>query len=137
VRVVAPRPLMREAAAILEPIQSKAVVVGALAVQIALDGHDVLPSELPHERGFTWVKGDVKVQLMAPFDPIARRRPPAKGIPVNHLVSELSEHRLQVAFEDRPTRPLLLGDPGRARRPQGRGLRARTSRWPEGGERLQ
>jgi hypothetical protein len=41
VRVVAPNRLLEGAAAILEPIRDEVVVIGALAVQIALDGHDV------------------------------------------------------------------------------------------------
>jgi hypothetical protein len=78
-----------DAAAILEPIREEVVVIGALAVQIALDGRDVAlaptgdidagvateavdrvvahleenglrHSELPHERSFTWVQGDMK-----------------------------------------------------------------------------
>lgn len=40
-KVVAPTHLLREAAAILEPVRDDVVVIGALAVQIALDGHDV------------------------------------------------------------------------------------------------
>jgi hypothetical protein len=136
VRVIAPNSLLREAAAILTPVCSEVVVVGALAVQVVLDGHDALlaptgdidvaisiestkavvdhlereglrPSDLIYERGFTWVKGEVKVQLMAPFNPIARRRPPAKGLPVNHLVAELEGHRWLVAFKEDPTRGLF------------------------------
>lgn len=73
--------LLREAATILEPIRDDVVVIGALAVQVALDSHDVVlaptadvdagvsvkkvdqivahleskgmrGSNLPHERGF-------------------------------------------------------------------------------------
>lgn len=135
-RVVRPNPLMEAAATILGPVRQKVVVVGALAVQIALDGYDVSlaptrdidagldatdatgvvdhlqgqgmrPSTLAHERGFTWVKGDVKVQLMAPFNPIERRKPAARGLPVNNVVGELADHRWLVAFERDPDRGLL------------------------------
>jgi hypothetical protein len=41
VRVIAPSQLMREAAAVLEPIRDDVVVIGAVAVQVALDGQDV------------------------------------------------------------------------------------------------
>jgi hypothetical protein len=124
---------MLDAAAVLEPIKADLVVVGAVAVQIALDGHEVLltpsgdvdtgieaedaasvvahlkeqgmrGSEIPHERGFTWVKGELKVQLMAPFHPPARSRPPARDLPQNNLVGELEEHRWLVAFDADPDR---------------------------------
>lgn len=130
-KVVAPTHLLREAAAILEPIRDDMVVIGALAVQIALDGHDValtptmdvdagisiekvdqivahLESEgmqgsnLPHERGFTWVKGDVKVQLIRAFHPFPRGT--ADGLPVNNMVSELDEHKWLIALEGDPAR---------------------------------
>lgn len=130
-KVVAPTHLLREAAAILEPIRDDIVVIGALAVQIALDGHDVAltptmdvdagtsiekvdqivahleaegmqGSDLPHERGFTWVKGDVKVQLIRAFHPFPRGT--ADGLPVNNMVGELDEHKWLIALEGDPTR---------------------------------
>lgn len=130
-RVVAPTRLLVEAAAILEPIRDDVVVIGALAVQIALDGHDVAlaatrdidagveteavdrvvahlegsdlrPSELPHERSFTWVKGDVKVQLLRPFHPFPKGA--ASGLPVNNLVGDLVNQRWFVSFSDEPSR---------------------------------
>lgn len=61
-------------------------------------------SETPHERGFTWVKGELKVQLMAPFHPPARKRPPARDLPQNNLVAELKRHRWLVAFDEDPNR---------------------------------
>lgn len=132
-RVVRPNRLMRDAAAILETVKDDLVVVGALAVQIALDGHEAAltptldvdagidatdaadvvchletaglrRSTLDHERDFTWVSDDLKVQLMAPFNPIARRHPPARGLPMNNLVAELERHRWPVAFEEDPER---------------------------------
>jgi len=131
VRVVASTPLLHDAAEILDPIRDDIVVIGALAVQIALDGHDVAlaatrdvdagvataavagvvahleerglrRSELPHERAFTWVRNDLKVQLLRPFHPFPKG--PAQGLPVNNLVSALVEHRMLVAFEAEPGR---------------------------------
>ena len=128
-RIVTQTPLLREAAAILEPIREEVVVIGALAVQIALDGHEVAltptrdidacistesvdrvvahleenglrQSDLAHERSFTWVKDDVKVQLLRPFHPFPKGA--ASGLPVNNMVGELSNHRWLVGFEDKP-----------------------------------
>jgi hypothetical protein len=129
--VVRTSQLLRDAATILEPVKDEVVVVGALAVHVALDGHEVTlaptrdidagidaadarvvvghlereglrPSEIEHESGFTWVKDEVKVQLMAPFNPVERKWPPARGLPTNNLVGELEDHRWLVAFDDDP-----------------------------------
>jgi hypothetical protein len=131
VRVVKPTSLLREGAEILEPIRDDVVVIGALAVQVALDGHDVAlsptrdidagtaiesvdlivahleeqglrRSEISHEKAFTWVKDDVKVQLIRPFHPFPKDA--AKGLPQNNLVAELVNHRWLVAFEEEVTR---------------------------------
>jgi hypothetical protein len=121
--------MLREAAEVLGPVRDEVVVIGAVAVQIALDGHD-LPltptadvdagtsvdsaaqvvshleahglqrSEEDHERAFTWTRDDFKVQLVRPFHPFAK--PPADGLPVNTLLPELDRHRWLVAFEDAP-----------------------------------
>lgn len=128
-KVVTPTRLLSDAAAILEPIRDEVVVIGALAVQIALDGRDVAltptrdidagvateavdrvvahleenglrHSELPHERSFTWVKGDIKVQLLRPFHPFPKGA--ASGLPTNNMVSELGDHRWLVGFDDDP-----------------------------------
>ncbi len=128
-RVVAPNRLLEGAAAILEPIRDEVVVIGALAVQIALDGHDVAltptsdidagvatesvegvvahleenglrRSDLPHERSFTWVKDDVKVQLLRPFHPFPKGA--ASGLPTNNMVSELDDRRWLVSLDDDP-----------------------------------
>lgn len=40
-RVVAPNQLARDAAEILQSVRDLTTVIGALAVQVALDGHDV------------------------------------------------------------------------------------------------
>jgi hypothetical protein len=131
VRVVAPTRLLQEAAAILGPIREEVVVIGALAVQIALDGHDVAltptrdidagvatesvdhvvahleenglrQSDLPHEHSFTWVKDEVKVQLLRPFHPFPKGA--ASGLPTNNIIGELDDHRWLVSFEDDPDR---------------------------------
>lgn len=62
-------------------------------------------SELPHERSFTWVRGDLKVQLLRGFFPFAR--PPAKGLPVNTMLGEVVAHREAVAFAEAPERRRL------------------------------
>lgn len=133
-RVVAATPLLREAAAVLGPVREEVVVVGALAVQIALDdsGLPLTPtgdvdagtatedapaviaqlesaglerSAEPQERDFTWVRGELKVQLMRPY----HRFPPegTERLPVNNLVGELRTHRWPIAFAEQPTRGVL------------------------------
>lgn len=57
-------------------------------------------SELAHERSFTWVKDDLKVQLLRPFHPFPKGA--ARGLPVNNLIGELAEYRVLVAFTDEP-----------------------------------
>ena len=128
-RVVAPNRLLLDAAAILGPIRDEVVVIGALAVQIALDGHEVAltptrdidagvetdavdrvvahlegaglrQSEVSHEHAFTWVKDDIKVQLLRPFHPFPKGN--ARGLPTNNMVGELGDHRWLVSFEDKP-----------------------------------
>jgi hypothetical protein len=141
VRVVHPSELMREAAVVLEPVRDDIVIIGAVAVQIALDGHQVAlaatrdidvaltltptrdidagvktdavhrvvarleeiglrRSDVPHEHSFTWVKGDLKVQLLRPFDPFPKGS--ANGLPVSNIIPELHAHRVAVAFDDTP-----------------------------------
>ena len=131
-KVVHPSALMREAAAVLEPVRDDVVIVGAVAVQVALDGHDIAltptrdidagvktaavhrvvsqleasgltPSDVPHERSFTWVKGELKVQLLRPFDPFPKGS--AKALPVSNILPELDRHRVAVAFDDTPDTP--------------------------------
>jgi hypothetical protein len=134
VRVVAPTRLLQDAAAVLEPIRDDVVVIGALAVQIALDEHDVAltptsdvdagvetdavdrvvahleendlrRSDEPHERSFTWVKDELKVQLIRPFHPFPKGA--ADGLPTNNLVTELDRHRWLVGFDDDPEHGLF------------------------------
>lgn len=133
-RVVAPTGLSREAAEILHPVRDDIVVIGALAVQIALEGHEIpltptldvdagistdrvaavvahleggglRRSEDKHEQGFTWVRDKLKVQLVRPFHPFPK--PPADRLPVNNLIRELSRYRWLVAFEEDPERGLF------------------------------
>lgn len=128
-RVVAPTDLLLDAADVLDAIRDDVVVIGAVAVHVALDGQDVAltptrdvdagvateavahvvahledhglrRSELAHERSFTWVRNDLKVQLLRPFHPFPKG--PARGLPVSNLVTELTDHRVLVAFEGKP-----------------------------------
>jgi hypothetical protein len=134
VRVILPSELARNAAETLHPVREDVIVIGALAVQIALAGHEVTltptrdidagttaesaagivahlesvgfrRSNLPHEKSFTWVADDVKVQLIRPFHPFPK--PPADGLPVNTLLPELERHRWLVAFEEEPEKGLF------------------------------
>jgi hypothetical protein len=61
------------------------------------------PSTLSHERGFTWVKGDLKVQLLRPYHPFPKGV--AMGLPVSNLIRELDRYRVLVAFDDSPEIP--------------------------------
>jgi hypothetical protein len=142
VRIVTSSRLLTETAQILDPIRDEVVVIGALAVQIALDGHDVAltptldidagtateevaqvvahleeqglrRSKEDHERAFTWVKDDVKVQLIRPFHPFPKGA--AAKLPTNNLVAELKHNRWLIGFEEEPergrfwaTRPAML-----------------------------
>ena len=65
-----------------------------------LEERGLRPSELPHERSFTWVKDALKVQLLRPFHPFPKGA--ARGLPVNNMVSELAQHRVMVAFDTDP-----------------------------------
>lgn len=47
-------------------------------------------------------QGELKVQLLRPFHPFPKG--PARGLPVNNIISELAEHRVLVAFADEPDR---------------------------------
>lgn len=128
-KVIAPDPLLREAADVLARVRDDVVVIGASAVRVALDGHDVAitptrdidagtsvaavdrivtelesagltPSPEPHEQGFTWVRGSLKVQLIRPFHPFPKGH--AARLPVNNTLTALNDHRTAVAFTDDP-----------------------------------
>lgn len=129
VKVIEPNRLARAAADSLGPVRGEVVVIGALAVEIALSGSEVAltptadvdagirsedvdavvthleaigfeRSELAYERAFTWVRGGVKVQLMRPFHPFPSRH--ARGLPESNLVTELESHKWEVAFAADP-----------------------------------
>jgi hypothetical protein len=131
VKVILPSRLLGEAADELVPVRDEVVVIGAAALDVALadaevaitatrDVDVVVPveraadvvshleraemrrSELAHERSFTWVKGDLKVQLVRSIHPFAK--PPARGLPENAVfgMAERPVHQLAVAFVDAP-----------------------------------
>jgi hypothetical protein len=149
VKVVEPTPLMREAADVLAPIVDDVVVIGAIAVTVALTPdigtasgsttarapeatrdldlvivaptrdvdlaveasvapavvrqlteQGLRPSEEPGERGFTWERGDLKVQLMT--SPSGPRMGQVLKLPVQSSLSIVQDHHLPVAFVDDP-----------------------------------
>lgn len=134
--VVATR-LLAEAAEVLGPVKDSVVVVGAAALEVALadsagvvitptrDVDVVVPvdrakevvthlesaelkrSDEPHERAFTWVRGDLKVQLVRTFHPFPK--PPARGLPANPVFGMAAQtaHQTVVAFADTPDEPRL------------------------------
>lgn len=128
---------MTEAADVLEPVVDDVVVFGAVAVEVALSETAVTitptrdvdllvanesveavvahletaqlrPSELAHERSFTWVRGDLKVQLVRPYHP---QPPPAlRGLPeqTGATMGQRAEHQTTVAFVEQPARRRLV-----------------------------
>lgn len=101
---------MQEAAGILDPIRDEVVVIGALAVQIALDGHDVAltptrdidagvstdavarvvahleanglrKSDNPHERSFTWSRSTETSATWRFYWTNSENRSPMKSAP--------------------------------------------------------
>jgi hypothetical protein len=137
-KVVRPTRLLAEAAEVLAPFRDAVVVVGAAALEVALadaDGVAITPtrdvdvvvpidraadivahleaanlerSPVPHERAFTWVRGDLKVQLVRNLHPFAT--PPARGLPANVAfgMAATEAHQLSVAFADNPAVPRLV-----------------------------
>lgn len=130
-KVLAPTTLMREAADVLQPVRESVVVFGAVAVEVALAdaGVSVAPtrdidlvvetdsatgivrqlesmglerSPVPHEAGFTWIRGDLKVQLVRPFHPFPKG--PAERLPEQSSVTVARDamHRHEVSFSDSP-----------------------------------
>jgi hypothetical protein len=163
VKVVDPSPLLADAGNVLAPVREEVVVVGAVALEIALADAEVAitptrdldlvvkaervadvvavleragmtRSEVPHERAFTWVAGDLKVQLVRSVHPFAK--PPAKGLPENPVFGMAGRpaHQVAVAFSDAPAdRRLTAVGPacllalkeaafGRTRAPDGRAV---------------
>jgi hypothetical protein len=131
VKVIAPTPLVADAADILGDFHETVVVVGAAAIEVALSDAEIaitptrdvdvlvpaddadaivaaleasgmVRSEIPHERSFTWVRGDLKVQLVRSYHPFppgaARQLPgnPAFGMANNPM------SQVEVAFGDAP-----------------------------------
>ena len=130
-KVVRPSRLLAEAAVVLEPVRDEVVVVGAAALEVALaeaqvaitptrdvdvvvpveraadvvahlEAADLRRSNVPHEAAFTWVRGDLKVQLVRTFHPFAR--PPASRLPQNSVFGMPARpaHQVVVAFDDDP-----------------------------------
>lgn len=130
-KVVDPSDLLREAAEALAGVRDDVVIVGAVAIEVALHGapaaitptRDVdlvvdapnvekvvkqleaarlTPSELDFEKGFTWVRDDLKVQLIRGFHPFPQGR--SAGLPVNPAAdaARSSAHREEVAFAAEP-----------------------------------
>lgn len=135
-RVVRPSRLLEEAARTLHEVKDEVVVVGAAAIEVALYavpatitptrdvdlvvsttdvdavvGHleeaDLEPSTIEYERGFTWVRGDLKVQLIRGFHPFPTDA--GKGLPVNPTADAARNgmHREEVAFEPAPEQACL------------------------------
>lgn len=126
-KIIEPTALLREAAAVLAGVKDDVVVVGAAAVEVALHGapaaitptRDVdavvgvddvdtvvehleaaklKPSQEDHERGFTWIRDDLKVQLIRGFHPFAHGA--SANLPVNPIADAARSpaHREEVAF---------------------------------------
>ena len=131
-KVIQPSPLVSEAADVLAGVHDQVVVVGAAAIEIALaestraitptrDVDVVIPtqqataiiahleraglkrSDLPHEAAFTWILGDLKVQLVRGFHPFPSAE--ARRLPQNPVFAVATEsvHQHDVAFADAPT----------------------------------
>lgn len=120
-KVVSPTRLLAEAADVLGPIRDYAVVIGATALEVALsdarsavitptrDVDVVVPadrarevvdhleasglrrSDVAHERAFTWVRGELKVQLVRSFHPFPK--PPATSLPSNPACASRTERK--------------------------------------------
>jgi len=137
VKVIAPSPLIAEAAEVLAAVRDRVVVVGAVAVEVALakstvaisptrdvdvvvpiediaavvaelEAADLERSTVAHEAPFTWVRGDLKVQLVRTFHPFPP--PVARSLPSNPVFAMAREaaHQVEVAFGDRPEEVRLL-----------------------------
>lgn len=79
----------------------------ARAVVASLEAAGLKRSEDPAEEGFTWVRGDLKIQLIRPFHPFPEG--PARRLPANPTVSLLAteQHKMKVAFANTPGVPRL------------------------------
>lgn len=131
-KVLEPSRLLAEAADVLGDVRDDVVVVGAAALEVALadqtsvvitptrdidlvvpvdraaeivsrlEAADMHRSELEHERAFTWVRGDLKVQLVRNFHPFAK--PPASALPANPVfgIAANPVHQVTIAFATEP-----------------------------------
>jgi hypothetical protein len=79
----------------------------AAAIIAHLEQSDMHRSEVDYERPFTWVRGDLKVQLVRSFHPFPK--PPARDLPENPVFGVAAEPRHQetIAFTDDPDEPRL------------------------------
>lgn len=120
---------MRDAADVLAPVKDDVVVIGATALEAALAGKDtratattdvdcgvrvdsaarviaeleragLRQSEVAHERDFTWVRDDLKVQLIRP--PARTVAPPVALLVTNTQLGLADKFREPVAFNDDP-----------------------------------
>lgn len=135
-KVVEPSSVVIEAADALASFRDDVVVVGAIAIEVmlaerevvitptrdvdvvvptsgvdevvrALEEADFKPSDVPHEAAFTWVRRDLKVQLVRSFHPFATGR--ARRLPQNPVFAMPADpaHRDEIAFADQPTQPRM------------------------------
>lgn len=58
------------------------------------------PSDLEHERGFTWVSDSVKIQLVRGFAPFPKGR--VNGLPAQPGIEDFFDARQAIAFADAP-----------------------------------
>ncbi|HEV2773028.1 MAG TPA: hypothetical protein VGV57_09430 [Thermoleophilaceae bacterium] len=134
-KVLEPTALMRQAADVLDGVTSEVVVIGAVALEVALAGRQarsaatldvdgavsiasapaviarleeagLKASKEPRERGFTWLREGLKIQLIRP--PARVSRPPVSGLVANTNVSLAEKYRESVAFPERPEDPRLV-----------------------------
>jgi hypothetical protein len=84
---------------VVVPIEHVATVVSRL------EEANMDPSDLAHERGFTWIRGDLKVQLVRTYHPFPKSH--ARALPANPVFGMASEsvHQIAVAFGDEPAVP--------------------------------
>ncbi len=94
----------------ITPTRDVDVAVEMTAVEAVvnhLEHEGLQASDEPHERGFTWIRGDLKVQLVRSFHPFPSET--AARLPMNPQLSLLHRdaHRMAVAFAEEPDVPRL------------------------------
>jgi hypothetical protein len=79
----------------------------AAAIVAHLEQAEMHRSEVEYERPFTWVRGDLKVQLVRTFHPFPK--PPARGLPENPVfgMAAKQRHQVTIAFAEAPEEPRL------------------------------